>query len=65
VYKGHDAKAYHGDDAMKKKTTWTDPSKQQPKSETMNTPGDFKVFTDLMRKVIEKPKTASRVPASS
>lgn len=42
---------------MKKK--WDDPAKHAPKTETMNTPGDFKVFTDLMRKVVEKPKPAS------
>jgi hypothetical protein len=47
------------------KKTWVDPAKLPPKPETMNTPGDFKVFTDLMRKVIEKPKDACRAPASS
>jgi hypothetical protein len=32
----------------------------------MNTPGDFKVFTDLMRKIVEKPKpSASHGPAAS
>ena len=44
---------------------WVDPAKQPPKPETMNTPGDFGKFTDLMRKIIEKPKTASPGPARS
>jgi len=44
---------------------WIDPAKLPPKPETMNTPGDFKVFTDLMRKVVEKPKTASPGTARS
>jgi hypothetical protein len=48
---------------MKKK--WEDPAKQPPKPETMNTPGDFRKFTDLMRKIIEKPKPASPGPARS
>jgi len=48
---------------MKKK--WDNPAKQPPKEETMNTPGNFGVFTDLMRKIVGKPKGASRVPASS
>jgi hypothetical protein len=47
------------------KKEWIDPAKQAPKPETMNTPGDFGRFTDLMRKIVEKPKPASRVPASS
>jgi hypothetical protein len=44
---------------------WVDPAKQPPKPETMNTPGDFGKFTDLMRKIVEKPKTASHGPAAS
>jgi len=44
---------------------WKDPAKQPPKAETMNTPGDFKVFTDLMRRVVEKPKPASHGPAGA
>jgi len=48
---------------MKKK--WEDPVKQSPKSETMNTPGDFERFTDLMRKIVLKPRPASRAPARS
>jgi hypothetical protein len=47
------------------KKQWIDPAKQSPKPETMNTPGDFKVFTDLMRKIVEKPKPASHGPAAS
>jgi hypothetical protein len=43
---------------MEKK--WEDPTKRPPKPETMNTPGDFKVFTDLTSKVVAEPKTASR-----
>ena len=46
------------------KKPWDDPAKHPPKEETMNTPGDFKVFTDLMSKIVEKPKT-SRVPVAS
>ena len=48
---------------MKKK--WDDPAKQLPKPETMNTPGDFGQFTDLMKKIVEKPKEVSRAPAAS
>jgi hypothetical protein len=48
---------------MKKK--WEDPAKRPPKPETMNTPGDFERFTDLMRKIVEKPKPVSRGPAVS
>jgi hypothetical protein len=48
---------------MKKK--WIDPAKQPPKPETMNTPGDFGRFTDLMRKIVGKPKPASHGPAAS
>jgi hypothetical protein len=47
------------------KKPWIDPAKQSPKPETMNTPGDFGRFTDLMRKIVEKPKPVSRAPASS
>jgi len=47
------------------KKPWRDPAKQPPKSETMNTPGDFRVFTDLMRKIVKKPKSASPGPAVS
>lgn len=39
---------------------WQDPAKQPPKQETMNTPGDFKVFIDLMKKIVPaKPKAVS------
>jgi len=48
---------------MKKK--WDDPAKHAPKAETMNTPGDFGAFTDLMRKIVEKPKTVSHGPRAS
>jgi hypothetical protein len=43
---------------------WEDPAKQPPKPETMNTPGDFGRFTDLMRKIVEK-KPASPGPVAS
>jgi hypothetical protein len=47
------------------KKPWIDPAKQPPRPETMNTPGDFGRFTDLMKKIVEKPKPASRAPAAS
>jgi hypothetical protein len=40
---------------MKKK--WEDPAKHPPKPETMNTPGDFRRFTDLMRKLVSVPRS--------
>jgi len=46
------------------KKTWNDPAKQAPKPETMNTPGDFGRFTELMTKVIAK-RPVFRAPASS
>lgn len=51
---------------MTMKTQWEDPAKRPASQETMNTPGDFKVFTDLMSKIVKKPKpTASRAPAGA
>lgn len=47
------------------KKTWDNPAKHPPKQETMNTPGNFEAFTDLMRKIVEKPKTVSPGPVSS
>jgi hypothetical protein len=47
------------------KPKWINPAKQPPKPETMNTPGDFERFTDLMRKIVEKPKPASPDPVAS
>jgi hypothetical protein len=44
---------------------WVDPAKLPPKPETMNTPGDFERFTDLMKKIVEKPKPSSRAPVAS
>jgi len=46
---------------------WTDPVKNQPaKESTLNTPGNFSEFTNLMRKIVnkqeEKPKPASSSP---
>jgi hypothetical protein len=50
------------------KKQWENPAKRQPKSETMNTPGDFRVFTETMRKMLKaKPekKPVSHAPAAS
>jgi hypothetical protein len=44
---------------------WSDPAKLPPKPETMNTPGDFGRFTDLMKKIVQKPKPVSPGPVSS
>ena len=44
---------------------WEDSTKRPPRQETLNTPGDFKVFTDLMRKIVHKPKPASPGPVAS
>jgi hypothetical protein len=43
---------------------WDDPAKRPPKSETMNTPGDFRQFTESMRTMLKakpekKPLSAS------
>jgi len=50
---------------MSMKKHWKDPAKEPPKPETMNTPGDFGRFTDLMRKIVEKPKSSSHDPVAS
>jgi len=47
------------------KKPWIDPAKQPAKPETMNTPGNFEAFTNLMRKIVDKPKPASHGPAAS
>jgi hypothetical protein len=50
------------------KKDWQDPAKRPPKPQTMETPGDFRQFTDTMRKLMKvKPvrKSASRGPVSS
>ena len=53
---------------------WEDPAKRPPKPETMNTPGDFGAFTDLMKRIIhkkparaqvKKPRGASHAPAGA
>ena len=50
---------------------WIDPVKNQPpKESTLNTPGDFGKFTDLMRKIVNKKEenskpSSSRVPDAS
>jgi hypothetical protein len=48
---------------MKKK--WIDPVKRPASPETLQTPGDFGRFTEVMRKIVEKPKTASPGPRAS
>jgi hypothetical protein len=50
------------------KKAWTDPVKRPASPETMNTPGDFQRFTEVMRKLMKaKPekKRASPDPAAS
>jgi hypothetical protein len=50
---------------------WTDPVKNKPaKESTLDTKGDFRQFTELMRRIINKRKeepkaSSSRVPAAS
>ena len=47
---------------------WIDPVKNHPaKESTLNTEGNFSEFTDLMRKIVNKPKqpSASPVPDAS
>jgi len=56
--------------ARSKPKTWVNPVKNHPpKESTLKTPGDFREFTELMRKVVnkrEEPKSsASRVPGAS
>lgn len=47
-------------------TKWADPVKNSPaKESTMNTPGDFGQFKELMRKVVERKPSSSHDPASS
>jgi hypothetical protein len=56
------------------KKAWQDPAKLPPKPETMNTPGDFGVFTETMKRIIhmkptraqvKKPRGSSHAPAAS
>jgi hypothetical protein len=54
------------------KSAWVDPAKRPPKPETMNTPGDFGKFTELMKRLVkvkppreEKSTSASPGPAVS
>lgn len=50
---------------LSKAKTWVNPVKNHPpKAETLNTPGDFHEFTELMKKVVNQ-KPASRVPGAS
>jgi hypothetical protein len=51
--------------ARPKPKTWVNPVKNHPpKAETLNTPGDFGKFTELMKKVVNG-KPSSRVPGAS
>jgi hypothetical protein len=36
---------------------WQDPAKRPPKPETMNTPGDFGQFTELMKTLVSVPRS--------
>jgi hypothetical protein len=52
------------------KKGWVDPTKRPPLESTMQTPGNFQDFTNLMRKIVNKPKpkpssSSSRVPDAS
>ena len=54
------------------KKTWHDPVRRPAKQSTLDTPGDFKKFTELMRKVVsippergKKSPSSSRVPDAS
>jgi hypothetical protein len=54
------------------KKPWDNPVKRPAKQSTMDTPGDFAQFTNLMRKVVsvtpqqgKKHSLASRVPDAS
>jgi hypothetical protein len=35
------------------KKAWTDPAKRPASDETMNTPGDFRQFTETMRTMLK------------
>jgi hypothetical protein len=51
--------------SMPMRKPWTDPVKSRPaKESTLNTKGNFREFTDLMRKIVVK-KPASHGPAAS
>jgi hypothetical protein len=46
------------DPALKRQ--WDDPAKRPPSAETMNTPGDFRQFTETMRTMLKaKPEKKS------
>jgi len=45
---------------------WTDPVKNQPaKESTLDTPGDFDEFTELMRRIVNKQEKTPTQPAVS
>ncbi len=51
---------------------WNDPAKKSPRQETLNIEGDFGMFTDLMRRIVNKsgsegdrPKPASPGPVAT
>lgn len=50
---------------MSMKNKWVDPAKLPPNPETLNMTADWDEFTDLMKKIVNKPKPAYRVPADS
>ena len=43
------------------KKQWDNPAKRAPKDETMNTPGDFKKFTEIMRVMLKAKPEKKRV----
>ena len=43
------------------KKQWENPAKHPPKPETMNTPGDFKAFTETMERIIHKQPARAQV----
>jgi hypothetical protein len=47
------------------KKQWDNPAKRRPKDETMNTPGDFKQFTEIMRTMLKaKPEKKYASPGT-
>lgn len=48
---------------MKKR--WVDPAKHPPKPETLDISGDFGRFTDMMRRIVNKPKGEEKQPSAA
>ena len=44
---------YNGGMTVPAKKAWTDPAKRPASDETMNTPGDFRQFTETMRTMLK------------